>query len=57
MQQGKVSQAETAIKTLFGKERVAEVMNDFNAASQGSSEQEAGWFDLFSSRYWKGIRD
>lgn len=46
-----------AIKTLFGKERVAEVMNDFNAASQGSSEQEAGWFDLFSSRYWKGIRD
>ncbi|KAG5527953.1 hypothetical protein RHGRI_028772 [Rhododendron griersonianum] len=55
LQQGKVSQAEMAIKTLFGKERVAEVMNDFNAASQGSSEQEAGWFDLFSSRYWKVV--
>ncbi|XP_058186574.1 plastidic glucose transporter 4 [Rhododendron vialii] len=54
-QQGKVSQAEMSIKTLFGKERVAEVMNDFNAASQGSSEQEAGWFDLFSSRYWKVV--
>ncbi|KAI8534437.1 hypothetical protein RHMOL_Rhmol10G0089600 [Rhododendron molle] len=54
-QQGKVSQAEMAIKTLFGKERVAEVMNDFNAASQGSSEQEAGWFDLFSSRYRKVV--
>ncbi|KAF7129365.1 hypothetical protein RHSIM_Rhsim10G0069000 [Rhododendron simsii] len=54
-QQGKISQAEMAIKTLFGKERVAEVMNDFNAASQGSSEQEAGWFDLFSSRYWKVV--
>ncbi|KAA8547789.1 hypothetical protein F0562_004218 [Nyssa sinensis] len=52
-QQGKISQAEVAIKTLFGKERVPEVMNDLNAAAQGSSEQEAGWFDLFSSRYRK----
>ena len=55
MQQGKISQAEMAIKTLFGKERVAVVMNDLNASSQGSSEPEAGWFDLFSSRYRKGI--
>ncbi|CAK9149852.1 unnamed protein product [Ilex paraguariensis] len=54
-QQGKISQAETAIKRLFGKERVAEVMNDLNAAAQGSSEQEAGWFDLFSSRYNKVV--
>jgi len=29
-------------------------MTDLNVASQGSAEQEAGWFDLFSSRYWKG---
>ncbi|KAH7853106.1 hypothetical protein Vadar_033320 [Vaccinium darrowii] len=50
-QQGKLSEAEMAIKRLFGKERVAEVMNDFSAASQGSSEPEAGWFDLFSNRY------
>ncbi|KAG5535332.1 hypothetical protein RHGRI_023188 [Rhododendron griersonianum] len=52
-QQGKIPEAEMAIKRLFGKERVAEVMNDFSAASQGSSEPEAGWFDLFSNRYRK----
>lgn len=55
MQQGKITQAETAIRRLYGKERVAEIMNDFNTAAQGSSEPEAGWLDLFSSRYWKGI--
>lgn len=31
-------------------------MNDLTAAGQGSTESEAGWFDLFSSRYWKGIK-
>jgi hypothetical protein len=30
-------------------------MQDLTAASQGSSEPEAGWFELFSRRYWKGI--
>lgn len=55
MQQGKISEAEKSIKTLYGKERVAEVMHDLREGLQGSSEQEAGWFDLFSSRYWKGI--
>lgn len=54
-QQGKISQAEKAIKTLYGKERVAEIMHDFAAAKQGSSEPEAGWFDLFSTRYWKVV--
>ncbi|XP_028117563.1 plastidic glucose transporter 4-like [Camellia sinensis] len=54
-QQGKISQAEMSIKTLFGKEKVTEVMNDLSAASQGSSEPEAGWFDLFSGRYWKVV--
>ncbi|KAK7316181.1 hypothetical protein VNO77_34989 [Canavalia gladiata] len=54
-QQGKISEAEKAIKTLYGKERVAAVMHDLTAASQGSSEPEAGWFDLFSSRYWKVV--
>ncbi|KAI3462551.1 hypothetical protein Pfo_019214 [Paulownia fortunei] len=54
-QQGKISEAEVSIKRLFGKERVAEVMSDLDAASQGSSEPEAGWFDLFSSRYWKVV--
>ncbi|CAK9150689.1 unnamed protein product [Ilex paraguariensis] len=54
-QQGKISQAEAATERLFGKARVAEVMNDLHAAAQGSSEQEAGWFDLFSSRYSKVV--
>ncbi|XP_075498511.1 plastidic glucose transporter 4-like isoform X3 [Primulina tabacum] len=50
-QQGKISQAETSIRKLYGKERVVEVMSDLDAASQGSSEPEAGWFDLLSRRY------
>ncbi|KAM1220048.1 hypothetical protein ACFX13_047904 [Malus domestica] len=54
-QQGKFSEAEKAIKTLFGKERVTEVMDDLRSAAQGSVEPEAGWFDLFSSRYWKVV--
>lgn len=29
-------------------------MNNLTTGSQGSSEPEAGWSDLFSSRYWKG---
>lgn len=55
MQQGRTSDAEVSIKRLYGKERVAEVMRDLDAARQGSSEPEAGWFDLFSRRYSKGI--
>ncbi|MED6169431.1 hypothetical protein PIB30_118800 [Stylosanthes scabra] len=54
-QQGKISEAEKAIKTLYGKERVASVMRDLTAASEGSSEPEARWFDLFSSRYRKVV--
>ncbi|KAB2611879.1 plastidic glucose transporter 4-like [Pyrus ussuriensis x Pyrus communis] len=54
-QQGKFSEAEKAIKTLFGKERVTEVMHDLRSATSGSAEPEAGWFDLFSSRYWKVV--
>ncbi|KAK3425970.1 hypothetical protein EUGRSUZ_F02507 [Eucalyptus grandis] len=55
-QQGKIVEAEKAIKTLCGKDKVAEVMQDLTAASQGgSAEPEAGWFDLFSSRYWKVV--
>ncbi|KAL6007533.1 hypothetical protein ACLOJK_033031 [Asimina triloba] len=53
-QRGKSAQAETSIKTLFGKEKVTSVMNDLRSASQSSTEQDAGWFDLFSKRYRKG---
>ncbi|XP_074376214.1 plastidic glucose transporter 4-like isoform X4 [Apium graveolens] len=54
-QRGKISEAELAVKRLYGKERVTEVMYNLTAGSQGSSEPEAGWFDLFSSRYWKVV--
>ncbi|KAK8546568.1 hypothetical protein V6N13_067776 [Hibiscus sabdariffa] len=54
-QQGKLPEAEKAIRTLYGKERVADVMHELRNAGQGSTEPEAGWFDLFSSRYWKVV--
>ncbi|KAH9623544.1 hypothetical protein KSS87_007484 [Heliosperma pusillum] len=54
-QQGKVAEAQKAIAALYGKERVTEVMNDLRASVQGSSEPEAGWFDLFSKRYSKVV--
>ncbi|CAH2072630.1 unnamed protein product [Thlaspi arvense] len=55
VQQGKISEAEKAIKTLYGKERVVELVRDLSTSGQGSSEPEAGWFDLFSSRYFKVV--
>ena len=55
LQQGRISEAETSIKRLYGKEKVAEVMGDLEASAQGSSEPDAGWLDLFSRRYRKGI--
>ncbi|XP_049382481.1 plastidic glucose transporter 4 [Solanum stenotomum] len=54
-QQGRISEAETSIKRLYGKEKVAEVMGDLEASAQGSSEPDAGWLDLFSSRYRKVV--
>nr|AAF74565.1 hexose transporter [Spinacia oleracea] len=54
-QQGKIVEAEKAVAALYGKERVPEVINDLRASVQGSSEPEAGWFDLFSSRYRKVV--
>ncbi|XP_047969814.1 plastidic glucose transporter 4-like isoform X2 [Salvia hispanica] len=54
-QQGRIAEAEVSIKRLFGKERVAEVMGDLDAAGRDSSEPEAGWLDLFSNRYRKVV--
>ncbi|MBA0686526.1 hypothetical protein Goari_014125 [Gossypium aridum] len=54
-QQGKISEAEKSIGTLYGKERVPEVMYELRTAGQGSTEPEAGWIDLFSKRYWKVV--
>lgn len=56
LQQRKIPQAEQAIIKLYGKSRVTELIADLSASSQGSEEQDAGWFDLFSRRYFKGIK-
>lgn len=55
VQQRKIPQAEKAIKTLYGEGKVAVVMADLSASGQGSEEQDAGWFDLFSGRYFKVV--
>ncbi|KAL7607929.1 hypothetical protein Lser_V15G12517 [Lactuca serriola] len=55
VQQRKISQAEVAIKKLYGKNKVTEVIADLTESSQGFEEQDAGWFDLFSRRYFKVV--
>lgn len=55
LQQGRMHQAEIAIKSLYGNEKVFEVIQDLHASGQGSREHDAGWLELFSKRYWKGI--
>ncbi|GAB2214329.1 hypothetical protein Droror1_Dr00018672 [Drosera rotundifolia] len=45
-------EAEKAAASLYGKERVPEVKLDLTTIAQGLSEPEAGWLDLFSTRYW-----
>ncbi|CAA7402045.1 unnamed protein product [Spirodela intermedia] len=53
-QQGKTSQAESAVKSLYGAQKVDEVMNDLRTGGgQSSGEHDAGWLELFSKRYWK----
>lgn len=29
-------------------------MYELRSGGEGSTEPDAGWFDLFSKRYWKG---
>lgn len=54
-QKGKYSQAETSVRSLYGTDKVTEVMDDLKAGGRGLTEQEARWFDLFSRRYWKVV--
>eukprot|EP00252_Welwitschia_mirabilis_P006234 TRINITY_DN17059_c0_g1_i1.p1 TRINITY_DN17059_c0_g1~~TRINITY_DN17059_c0_g1_i1.p1 ORF type:complete len:556 (+),score=75.59 TRINITY_DN17059_c0_g1_i1:196-1863(+) len=55
LKQGKTTEAEAAIKTLWGKGKVKEAMQELTVTSSNSSEEDAGWFDLFSKRYWKVV--
>lgn len=55
-QQGKIPQSESAIKTLYGAQKVDEVMLDLRGSGgQISGEQDAGWLELFGKRYWKVV--
>lgn len=55
VQQGKFLEAEKAVRTLYGRERVVEIMHDLKAGGQGIVESDAGWFDLFTKRYRKVV--
>eukprot|EP01018_Ginkgo_biloba_P024944 Gb_39089 [translate_table: standard] len=52
--QGKISEVESAIKTLYGKGKGEEVMSKSRASST-SSVVDIGRFDLFGKRYWKVV--
>nr|XP_043640278.1 plastidic glucose transporter 4-like [Erigeron canadensis] len=55
VQQRKTSQAEHAIEKLYGKNRVSELIAELTASGAGFEEQDAGWLDLFSRRYFKVV--
>lgn len=60
MQQGRISDAETAVRKLWGKSKVESSMAELKAGSvetvKGDS-QDAGWGELFGKRYRKGMPD
>lgn len=49
--QGRKTEAEDAIKRLWGKDKVEEAVAELENAG-GSSQEEKGWGDLFSSKYF-----
>lgn len=53
--QGKVVETELAVKKLWGKGRVEMAMAELRAGSGDSGGEDAGWMDLFSSRYLKVV--
>ena len=53
--EGKIVEVESTINTLWGKGKVEEVMLELRGSSTGFLEEDAGWFDLFSKRYWKVV--
>eukprot|EP00250_Pteridium_aquilinum_P008877 c18277_g3_i1 orf=114-1754(+) len=53
--QGKVVETETAIKKLWGKGKIETTIASLRAGSSESGGEDAGWMDLFSSRYRKVV--
>ncbi|KAG6558001.1 hypothetical protein Mapa_000180 [Marchantia paleacea] len=52
-QQGRKGEAEVAIRRLWGKGKVEQAMGELSDNSSSSSEENAGWGELFSKRYRK----
>lgn len=58
MQQGRTSEAETAVRKLWGKAKVESSMAELKAGSIETvkgDNQDAGWGELFGKRYRKGM--
>ncbi|CAM6093944.1 unnamed protein product [Calypogeia fissa] len=53
-QQGRKAEAEDSLKRLWGKDKVEEAVEELENAG-GSTEEGAGWADLFSARYGKVV--
>jgi hypothetical protein len=57
MQQGRIADAEIAVRQLWGKAKVESSMADLKASSVETvkgDNQDAGWGELFGKRYRKG---
>lgn len=57
MQQGRISDAETAVRKLWGKSKVESSMAELKASNVETvkgDNQDASWGELFGKRYRKG---
>ncbi len=56
-QQGRIAEAETAARRLWGKAKLENALADLKESnSDAGASEDAGWGDLFSRRYRKGTR-
>lgn len=53
--QGKLSEAEAAIKKLWGRQKADEAMFELRSRTRDVMEEDVGWFDLFRRRYRKVV--
>ncbi len=57
LQQGRIAEAETAARRLWGKAKLETALADLKESnSDAGASEDAGWGDLFSRRYRKGTR-
>eukprot|EP00249_Psilotum_nudum_P028865 c38842_g1_i1 orf=440-2113(-) len=53
--QGKIPETEIALKRLWGRGKVDAAMSELRTGISNTSEEDAGWMDLFSGRYGKVV--